>query len=439
MFKKSKALYTSGVEKVRGRATPLLYSGSAVATSMAQLISGFLVIKWLLPEELGLWQSVRLAQVYAFLLLLGINNGLGRELPFFLGKGDDSFGNRLAGTAFFCATIANVLVLLAGLGCAFAFAQRGAHLVCAIVAVTLQIMLTFYQQIFQLTFRSKDSFQKLTVIQLVEAGLSLATVPLVYFFHYYGLLIRVVLIASVVVSLLYIYRPMRVKMRMDWEALRLLFKTGLPIFGLDYVKSSCGTLDRLVLLKIGGVMNVGIYSLSGVALTTLAALPTSLASYQYPRMTYKYGQNGDGRELWRFGLKFALLGVVFTGLAAGCAWLGLPYFVQTFVPKYLGGLRAAQITLIAGIFEGTTIIVNALWSMKIWRLMIAYQLASSALFALGPLLGIILVGKSLEGVACGVVIGSIGRSILAFMLTYYGTHRFASPQSVVIGASPASS
>ena len=42
-----------------------------------------------------------------------------------------------------------------------------------------------------------------------------------------------------------------------------------------------------------------------------------------------------------FGLKFVLVAVAFTAIAAGCAWFALPYFVPAFVPKYLGGLRAA--------------------------------------------------------------------------------------------------
>ena len=396
--------------------------GSSVATASAQLLAGFLVIKWITPEELGLWQSVRIAQVYSFILLAGINNGLGRELPFFLGKCDDSFAQRLAATAFSCATLANGVVLLCGIGCAIAFAQRGTHLVCAILAVTILIILSFYQQIFTVTFRSKDSFKALTKIQFVEAGLSLATVPLVYYFRYNGMLARTVVVSGVVGLLLFLFRPIKVTMRMDWQSLKLLLKTGLPIFGLDYMKNSCSTLDRVVLLKIGGVRDVGMYALAGVALQTLGALPSSLASYIYPRMTYKYGRNGDARALWKFGFRFALLAVAFAGLAAAGAWLVLPYFVPAFVPKYLGGLCAAQIVLVAGIFEAAGIIVNALWSMKAWRFMVAYQVSSAVLFALGPVLGVICLGKNLEAVAWGAVMGALGRALLALILTYKGTH-----------------
>jgi O-antigen/teichoic acid export membrane protein len=408
---------------IRQRLTPLLYSGSSVASAGAQLVAGFLVIKWVAPEEMGLWQSVRLAQIYSFILLIGINNGLGRELPFFLGKGEQAFAESLAGTAFFCVSMANLLVVICGLACAVVFAHYGSHLVWAILSVTLLITLSFYQQILICTFRSNDSFNKLTWIQFTEAGLSLATIPIVYFCHYNGMLARTVLTTAIIASLTYLLRPMRVKMRMEWSAFKLLLKTGLPIFGLDYVKNSCSTLDRLVLLRMGGFKDVGFYSLARIGFQTLAVLSQSLGSYVYPRMTFKFGQSGNPRTLWSFGIKFALVAVTFTAMAAICAWLILPWFVPAYLPKYLGGLRPTQIILIAGIFESATIIVNALWSMKAWKMMVAYQVASSILFALGPVLGIIFIGKSLEGVAWGMVIGSAGRGLLALGLSFYGTHR----------------
>lgn len=212
---------------------------------------------------------------------------------------------------------------------------------------------------------------------------------------------------------------------MDWQALKSLLKTGFPIFGLDYFKNSCATLDRWVLFEVGGFKTVGIYALAGIVTQTLGALPAALGSYTYPRMSYKYGKTHDGRELWRFGIKFVL---VATAIAIGTtvvAWFALPYLVPVFAPKYIEGLGAAQITLISTSLAGTLLIVDALWSMKIWRLMVGYQVVSAALFALGPLLGVLIMGKSVEGVAWGAVAGSVLRSLFALVVTYYGTHKTA--------------
>lgn len=422
------SLWTRLTSLVRGRFTPLFYGGSSLATEAAQLVAGFLVIKWITPQDLGLWQSLRLAQVYAFILLAGVNNGLGRELPFYLGKGEDGFAHRLADTALFCVTVASAIVLIIGVICGIAFAGHGGQLVWAILALAIIIALAFYQHIFTLTFRSNDSFKSLSHIQFIEAGLSLATVPMVYFFGFNGMIGRTLAVAVVKCFLLFYLCPMSMKIRVDWAALKLLLKTGLPIFGLDYVKNSCGTLDRVVLLRLGGVNEVGIYALAGVAIQTLGALPAALGTYIYPRMTYKFGQTGDGRTLWRMGFKCALMTVGYTALAGGCAWLVLPHFVPVFAPKYMAGLRAAEIVLLAQAIEAATVIVNALWSMKAWRLMVAYQVLSAILFALGPILGVIFISRSVEGVAWGAVIGAVGRGILALGLTFRGTRVFNPPQ-----------
>jgi O-antigen/teichoic acid export membrane protein len=390
---------------------------------MAQLVAGFLVIRWVLPEDLGVWQTVRLAQIYAFILLAGINNGLSRELPFFLGKSDKSFADRLAGTALLCTTLGNVLILLGGAGCLVAFSDRSTRLLSAILAVTIGIPFAFYTNFLLVTFRSKDAFDKLSIIKLAEAFLSLATLPMVYFFHYEGMIARIVLVGAILVLLMHLYRPMRVAMQFDRGALKQLLKTGIPIFGLDYLKNSAGTLDRLVVLKVSGVEGVGYYALASMVCSTLQVLPQSLSAYVYPRMSYSFGQNGDSRALWRFGLKFVLLAVSLTGLAALSAWLLLPKIVPLFAPKYAGGIRAAEIMLIAGVLEGVGIAANALWSMKTWKVMVSYQVLSSAMLALGPIFGVIFIDRSLEGVAWGVALGSLCQGLLTLGATYYGTHK----------------
>jgi O-antigen/teichoic acid export membrane protein len=409
---------------LRGRITPLVYALSSVATASAQLVSGVIILHWIQPADLGMWRIVQVAQVYSFLLLAGINNGLGRELPFFLGKDDKTFADRLAGTALFFVTVANVGILVCGVSSAILFAHHGANLVWAILAITCVIPLTFYRHILTITFRSKDSFNKLTAIQFVEAGLSLATVPLVYFFGYNGMLCRTVLIAGIIGLLIFMYRPMRVKLSMDWKALKLLLKTGLPIFGLDYMKNSAATVDRMVLMGLGGLGSVGLYQLAATTLQTLDALPTAMSTYSYTRTSFRYGQKGDPRELWHSGLRFMLLTVLLTALAAACGWLLLPYVVPIFASKYLSGLNAARIVLLAALCDAVTgIVANALLTLKSWKLLTIHQVASAMLFVLGPIVGVTFISHSLDGVAWGAVIGSFGRSISALILSWCATHR----------------
>ena len=50
------------------------------------LISGLFVVKWMLPEDLGIFTGFNIIVGYIILGQLGISSGLSRELPYLLGK-----------------------------------------------------------------------------------------------------------------------------------------------------------------------------------------------------------------------------------------------------------------------------------------------------------------------------------------------------------------
>ena len=49
-------------------------------------MSGFFVVKWLLPEDLGLFNSFTIITGYIVLAHIGVPIGLTRELPYLLSK-----------------------------------------------------------------------------------------------------------------------------------------------------------------------------------------------------------------------------------------------------------------------------------------------------------------------------------------------------------------
>src|SRR5207237_9752680 len=119
----------------------------------------------------------------------------------------------------------------------------------------------------------------------------------------------------------------------------------------------------------------------------------SLGQYCYPRMTYRVGKEGNLRALWNFGIKFSALAVALTGLAALCAWVFLPHIVPVLVPKYVKGLRAAQVILIAGALEGTAIVASALLAINAWRLWITYQVLCTIFVSLVLVAGFVIVRR----------------------------------------------
>lgn len=74
----------------------LRFVSSQVISNFMRLIAGFFVVSMLDPEQYGRFTGVGIYLGYFALGHVGVINGLGRELPYQLGKGTDEYGRQLA-------------------------------------------------------------------------------------------------------------------------------------------------------------------------------------------------------------------------------------------------------------------------------------------------------------------------------------------------------
>jgi len=410
-----------GANWVRSHKDVALYTASSLARTAAQLIASLITVRLIAPEELGLWNSISLAGTYAFFLQAGVLSGLGRDLPFHLGAGHEATALKLAGTSQSFTLGGNILVLVGGLIALVLFWDRGPAVQLAILCVTAITVGTFYQNYLFVTFRSKISFLDLGKTQFWAAGLMVATLPVLMFWGYDGLLLRGVLVTAAVVWLMHRVRPIRVGHTWDGAAFKSLMITGLPLFAMGYIDTITMTMDRLVLLKQGGVQQVGYYSLAMYASQAMTIIPVSLGQYVYPRMSYLYGKDGDPRILWTMAWKTAVgTFLIMTPIALACAF-ALPYLVPFLFPKYAPGVPAAQIFLFGSIFIGAVIGVNALFSMKAWKHYVAYEFSCSALRVACPIAGALFLSSPLVGVAWGMFTANAAGLLVGLMLIYSAT------------------
>jgi O-antigen/teichoic acid export membrane protein len=354
--------------------------------------------------------------------LAGVNNGLSRDLPYYIGKSDDKTSRLLASTALMYLIGAGALVLVGGCGCLVAFHNSEKKVLFAIAVVTVLILFTFYTNYLVVTFRSSQSFRNLTKVRLAEGLCGLATIPLFYFLGYNGMLIRVIVVAGIVVALMHLMRPIRVLPLWDWNSFLLLLKTGVPIFLLDYLASSASTCDRLVLLRLGGVTVVGYYAVALVAREATEVVPRALGEYVYPRMSHSYGEHGDLLRLWKMALKSSILAVAIMIPLAVAGWFLMPLVVSKLFPKYAQAVTAAQLLLVAAVFSGATLGRIAIWSLKSWRLMVWYQILASGLLVVGPIVGGVLWSVPLTGVSAGVLAAQVILCPITWYLIYTATH-----------------
>jgi O-antigen/teichoic acid export membrane protein len=418
--------FLSAREKWRSKehGAPVFFTASSLMLSVAQLISGVVIVHYVGPREMGLWASVSLALTYSFFALAGVQNGLGRELPYYLGANDEVMARRLAGTTLFYTAGGCLLALFAGAGAVAVSIWKHADpkLTYAVAAITLLIIFKFYQNYLFLTFRSKNSFMDLAKVQIWQAALMVLALPLLLM-SYDGMLLRSVLVAGLGLYLMHRARPMSVLPSWRTDSFMLLLKTGVPIFAADYVSSCAGTLDKVALLRVGGVEQLGFYALAISVFSAFQVVPQSISHYVYPRMSHHYGRTNNPRVLWGMAWKTSIIvvGSMIPIAAVGC-WL-LPAGVKFLFPKYVAGTHAAEIALFTAVAYGATQCINALLSLKAWSHLIAYQLSYSGLLAVGPFVGVRMFSSPLNGVAYGMLGANLLGAILALVITFAATHR----------------
>jgi O-antigen/teichoic acid export membrane protein len=403
---------------------PVLFTASSIWLSIAQLISGVIIVHYIAPRDMGLWGSVSLALTYAFFVLAGIQNGLSRELPYYLGADDEPMARRLAATALSYTMGGCVLAFVGGIASIvfLIWIHVDIRLTYAVAAVTALIIFKFYQNYLFVTFRSKNSFFDLARVQLWQGALMLLGLGFLLF-GYGGLLLRFVVVAGLSVYLMHRARPMRVSVSWQKDSFFLLMKTGLPIFATDYIANCAGTFDKVALLRFGGVEQVGFYALAMSVYAAFQVVPQSIAHYIYPRMSHHYGRTNNPRILWSLAWRISLivLASMIPIALVGC-WL-LPAGVRILFPKYMAGTHAAQIALFSAVAFGATTGSNALASLKAWSHLISYQFSFSALVAIAPFIGIRLFSSPLDGVAYGLLGANIIGAILSIAVTFAATHR----------------
>ena len=71
--------------------TGSFYSLSSTLNSFSKMFVGIIIMKWLSPYNLGLWNAVSIFLAYIPFFQFGIQNGLSIELPVLMGNNDINY------------------------------------------------------------------------------------------------------------------------------------------------------------------------------------------------------------------------------------------------------------------------------------------------------------------------------------------------------------
>jgi O-antigen/teichoic acid export membrane protein len=411
--------FLSGISN-ESRKTAILYTSASFIRTIGLMLGGFIVIRWIDPEELGLWQSLMIAATYAPVFQLGITNGLNRDLPFMYGAGHHGEGLDLVASAqsytrictFGTLLITSLLItvfILAG--------NQNFNLLMGIAGVGMIIAFRFYENFLAVTYRANQSFRTLSYAYFLHFFLIMVSLPVVYYARYTGLVIYQVFGSLSIMIIMHIIRPIRVRSLIHWSSLKELIKTGLPIYIISYLQQISKSFGKIILLYFGGTLTVGLFSPALAIHTAMIMLPKILAQYFYPKMSFSYGKYNNKPLLWSWVWKISSVIIAGSAIIIIPGWIMMPYLIETFFPKYTDGILAAQLALLSGAFAGAFVSSNVLGSIKDYK---SWGIITIIKLLLNFLLPVIFIKilDPLNGVAAGLLMADIIVLLSSLVIIY---------------------
>lgn len=411
------------------------YVFASVFSSFMTMAAGIVMIKWLTPAEIGMWQSISAFQAYFTILEIGIPNGLNRELPFLMGQQKDDEAVKYVSAAYFYSfLLAGVLLLATLIAVVLLWIfHKPIDFISGITTLGVVVCLISIQRFLTVTFRSLQSFHKLSARYIFNGFAVISLLPLVYYYKYYGLLVYNIGILLINVIQLYWIRPIKIKPQLDFTVLKNLSKTGIPVYIMGYFRGISASFNRLVLLKFGGVIMVGSFAPVAAVISSLNLFPTVFANMFFPRMTHRFGQTGDPKSLWGPVWKTLLILFVINIPIVAMIWGITPYLISTYFPNYNSAIPAMQIAAVALLFSGGLVTHNCFYSIKAYNVAALYSIVEFSMLAVVPYAMVkINEPQMLVQVAKAVVITSFLLFILNFVLlrrTLYNPKYLAVPNA----------
>lgn len=393
------------------------FASSQLLSKLLNMISGFLVVRMLDPEELGLYNGAGIYLGYILVGHGGIINGLGRELPYQMGKGNDIKAKQLASSTWVLSTVLSIVASLIFLIISLYYLVIQEYVI-AIVYFSYIITAFFFlmnKQFLTVLYRRNEDFVSLSK-QNIKIGFgNIISVIFVFIFGFWGLLIRGIFLSVYQFLLLFINKPIELKWQYLIRDYKELFKIGLPIFSIGYINSLWTTIMSNIIFSFGGATFFGLYSLSTIIQGAIGVIPSAFSGITYPRMTIMFAEGKTIVQILKRNIKTLIFQFIFLLITAILAALLLPKVVSILLPQYIDGIYAAQWMCFVPVVQSFDVLNNIYNVVKKQK----WLLISLIIGALVGLLFIIVSIKInlfyLAVFPQGLLIGILTQQILSLM------------------------
>lgn len=389
---------------------------SNITSSLLTAVGGLLVARFLGPEVTGAFRAYTIPLTYLIFLHLGTWDGLGRQIPYYVGKEMPERVDALASAAGAFNIFVSIGVSCGFICCAaYSLLNHDLQGVFGWLSQALCCWGIFYGGYLGFTYRTLHHFVTLARIQFAQTLLAFGMVFSLPFLGFYGLCARVAFPSFLAAWLYHRYRPLKVRYRFETGALGELIKIGLPFsFWGNLYSSVWSATESALVLYLGGVSSLGLFSVAVVMGGAVNSLPVAIWQVLTPRVVTNLARDGsvrsaNARIIW---VTAGLTGFMILLACAGSFLLEL--FVPHFIPKYVAGIPVMKVYLWFPVVQAAFLPMNTLFATGRPWLYGRSVIAGIVVFAAATYLLVPVIG-GLLAVVTGSLLGRAARTLAAYV------------------------
>jgi len=340
------------------------FAGSNILIAIITGVTGLIQARWLSPEIFGEYRKYTILATYLMIGYSFVHDGLIRQYPYLIGKGQIELAHRTAAVAkwwycFICRLYVILFVFLS-VYAAINGDWRGAAGWGTQIFNVIVLIYGAYQGVM---YRTSSDFKRLAANGMISCVVGTVSLLFVRLFGYWGCLLRFCVVSIVSWRMNERYLPVKVKGVFSWRELLSLAKISLRFSIPGYLHSSAliASINSAILLWFGQ----GILGLFGIAITLQGfALTFTNALNQIfnVKVTSYFGKTEDVRATFRYAIFPTALSVCLSFVFYIVGYFSIEPFIRLVLPEYLDAVPLIRVLLVALVLKAMSLpllVINA--------------------------------------------------------------------------------
>ncbi|MCW5976525.1 MAG: oligosaccharide flippase family protein [Bryobacteraceae bacterium] len=311
------------------------------------------------PRVIGIWKSVMAVLFASGFLRLGVPQGIGLRMPYLRGQGRGEEAERLARSAGTFVALWGGALGSVVFACSFFATNADYRLALRFIAGVT--WLNYVQEFLREVAGARHLFGVRVVETQVDAVTNfIATLALAWWFSLAGLGSAALLTCLLPIGYLGWKLGFRVAARIDFRGIASLVRTGLPYSFMEYASHVTRYLGIPVVAFVIGPVAAGYFALSVLILEFASnIIHMGVSRVVGPHLMHDFGRVEDYLAVARYYELPTKLFSYVSPPALALTSLTLPALVPVILPKFGGGIAAAQVAVWAVFFLGAGASVDA--------------------------------------------------------------------------------